>query len=253
MRKNLLVSTALCGVLLLGISPAPAQAPQQPTVYTYVAEWGVPRSQWGDLAKFDESTMPTLDGLVDDGTLVGYGFFEYLVHSEEGMTHGNWFQAASLGNILKARDALGKLAGASAVLAASRHRDSLLQSTMYGFKPGTTHNGYFWRGHFAIKPDHVSDWSRLFGTFIRPVLEEMVADGTVVAYQLDTQVVHTANGANTLGYGYVTAAPEGIDKVRAAINAAEAKNTAIAGAIGPLEEATGHFDLLLKVGTMRRK
>jgi len=44
-----------------------------------------------------------------------------------------------------------------------------------------------------------------------------------------------------------------LDKVRAAINAAEAKNTAIAGAIGPLEESTGHFDILAKVGTMRRK
>lgn len=211
------------------------------------------RAQWGDMPKFHESMQPTLDRLVDDGTLVGYGNFEYLLHSEEGMTHGNWFQAASLGNILKARDALGKISGASAVLAASRHRDWLLQSTMYGVRPGTTHNGYLWIGHFAIKPGHVGDWSHLFGTFIRPALDELVTDGTVVAYQLDTQVVHTPNGANTLSYAYVTAAPEGIDKVLAAINAAEAKNSAIAGAIGPLEESTGHFDILAKVGAMRRK
>jgi hypothetical protein len=253
MKKSLLVSAALCLVLLLGIAPAPAQAPQQATVYTYVAEWGVPRAQWGDLAKVNESTQAIAERLVDDGTLVGYGYYVYLLHTEEGMTHGNWFQATSLGNILKARDELGKIAGASAVLAASRHRDFLNQSTLYGFRPGATHNGYLWIGHFAIKPDHVGDWSRLFGTFIRPALDELVADGTVVAYQLDTQVVHTVNGANTLSYAYVTAAPEGIDKVRAAINAAEAKNTAIAGAIGPLEESTGHYDILARVGIMRRK
>jgi hypothetical protein len=252
MRKVLFASAAIF-ILLLGIAPAPAQAPQQAAVYTYVAEWGVPRAQWADVSKFDESIVAAMDRLVDDGTLVGYGIFEYLVHSEEGMTHGDWFQASSLGNLLKARDALGKVASASPVLAAARHRDSLVQSTLYGFKPATTHNGYMWLGHFAIKPDHVSDWSHLFGTFIRPILDEMVADGTVVAYQLDTQLVHTPNGANTLSYGYVTAAPEGIDKVRAAINAAEAKNTAIAGAIGPLEEPTGHYDVLAKVSVMRRK
>lgn len=254
MKKSLLVSATLCLVLLLGIATASAQAPQQQaTVYTYVAEWGVPRAQWGDMAKQTETSQAAMDRLVDDGTLVGYGFYESQLHSEDGMTHGNWFLAVSLGNILKTLEALSKTSSASPVLASSRHRDSLYQSSMYGFRPGTTRNGYLWLGHFAIKPDHVSDWSRTFGTFIRPVLDELLADGTVVAYQLDTQLAHTANGANTLGYGYVTAAPDGIDKVRAAIFAAEAKNTAIAGAIGSLEEPAGHFDILAKVGVMRRK
>jgi hypothetical protein len=205
------------------------------------------------MAKLNESTQAIADRLVDDGTLLGYGYYEYLLHTEEGMTHGNWFQATSLGNILKARDALGKITSAGAVPAAARHRDFLNQSTLYGFRPGTTHNGYLWIGHFAIKPEHTGDWSRLFGTFIRPALDELVADGTVVAYQLDTQAVHTVSGVNTLSYAYVTSAPDGIDKVRAGINAAEAKNTAIAGAIGALEESTGHYDILAKVGTMRRK
>lgn len=124
---------------------------------------------------------------------------------------------------------------------------------MYGFRPGATRNGYLWVGHFVIKPDHTQDWIQVFGTFIRPALDGLLAEGTVVAYQLDTEFVHTATGANTLSYAYITAAPDGIDKVRAAINAAEAKNTAIAGAIGPLEEPTGHYDSLAQVSVMRRK
>lgn len=252
MRRSTSVSAAVLVLLLLGIAPVRAQAPQQATVLTYVAEWGVPRAQWGEMAKQNENLQPQLDRLVDDGTLIGYGFYEYQVHSDEGMTHGDWFQATSIGNILKALEAMSKASSASAVLANSRHHDSLVQSTMYGFRPGTTRNGYLWVGHFVIKPDHVTDWIRVFGTFIRPVLDEMTADGTVVAYQLDTQLIHTAAGANTLSYAYVTSGPDGIEKVRAAINAAEAKNTAIAGAIGPLEDA-GHFDLLAKVGVMRRK
>ncbi len=189
---------------------------------------------------------------MDEGTLLGYGFYEYQLHQVDGMTHGNWFQASSLANILKALDAIGKATPASPVLAASRHRDQLFQSTMYASKPGVTRNAYLWVGHFVIKPDHVADWSHLFGTFIRPVLEDMMADGTVVGYQLTTEFVHTPGGANTLDYAYITPAPDGIDKVRAAINAAEAKNTAVAAAISPLEDS-GHFDLVLKVGVMRHK
>ena len=154
---------------------------------------------------------------------------------------------------MKTLDALSKSLTSSAVLSNSKHRDSVLQSTMYGFRPGATRNGYLWVGHFVIKPDHTQDWIQVFGTFIRPALDGLLAEGTVVAYQLDTEFVHTATGANTLSYAYITAAPDGIDKVRAAINAAEAKNTAIAGAIGPLEEPTGHYDSLAQVSVMRRK
>jgi hypothetical protein len=252
MKKTTLICAAVF-VVLLGIAPVRAEAPQQATLLTYVAEWGVPRAQWGDLAKQNESELPALDRLVEDGTIVGYGFYESQAHSEEGMTHGNWFQATSIGGILKTLDMLSKSSSSSPVLANSRHRDSVLQSTLYGFRPGTTRNGYLWVGHFTIKPDHTQDWIRVFGTFIRPVLDESLAEGTVVAYQLDTQLLHTAAGVNTLSYAYITATPDGIDKVRAAINAAEAKNTAIAGAIGPLEEPTGHFDSLARVSMMRRK
>jgi hypothetical protein len=252
MKKTTLIFAAVV-IYVMGIAPVRAEAPQQATVVTYVAEWGVPRAQWGDMTKQNESEIPTLDRLVEDGTLVGYGFYESQAHSEDGMTHGSWFQATSLGGILKTLEALSKSSSSSAVLANSKHRDSVLQSTMYGFRPGTTRNAYLWVGHFAIKPDHTEDWIRVFGTFIRPALDQLLAEGTVVAYQVDTQLVHTATGANTLSYAYITAAPDGVDKVRAAINAAEAKNTAIAGAITAFEEPTGHYDSLAKVGLMRRK
>ncbi len=240
-------------MLLLGTAPARAQAPQRATLFTYVAEWGVPRAEWAEINKLNENVQATLDKLLDEGTLVGYGFYENQLHREDGATHANWFQATSIAGILKALDALSATSSASPVLAHSRHRDFLVRSTMYNAKSGTFRGGYLWVGRFAIKPGHVEDWSRLFGTFIKPVLDELLADGTIVAYQLDTQVVHTPDGVSTLSYGYVTSGPDGIDKVQAAIRAAEAKNEAIAGAISPLEEPTGHFDLLARVGVMRRK
>ena len=65
-----------CLVLLaLGIVPARAQEGGQPAIYTYVAEWAVPREQWRDYAKASADEKVAMDKLVADGTLIGYGDF----------------------------------------------------------------------------------------------------------------------------------------------------------------------------------
>ena len=88
MKKTTLIFAAVV-IYLLGMAPIRAEAPPQATVLTYVAEWGVPRAQWGEMAKQNESELPLLDRLMEDGTIVGYGFYESQAHSEDGMTHGS--------------------------------------------------------------------------------------------------------------------------------------------------------------------
>src|SRR5262249_57942388 len=67
------------------VLPLQAQtaAKSKPTVYTYVAQWAVPRAQWADIVKADEADRPVLDKLVADGTLIGYGAYTNLIHQED--------------------------------------------------------------------------------------------------------------------------------------------------------------------------
>src|SRR5262249_61236767 len=80
---------SLCVAAAL-VLPLQAQtaAKSKPTVYTYVAQWAVPRAQWADIVKADEADRPVLDKLVADGTLIGYGAYTNLIHQARQPTHG---------------------------------------------------------------------------------------------------------------------------------------------------------------------
>src|SRR5690349_193120 len=99
-----IVALALC---LTDTAPVHAQMnAQKPATYTYVAQWSIPRAQWGDMAKMQQANTTVLDRLVTDGTLVSYGLYETAVHEPKAPTHGNSFQANSMAGIFKAVDAL---------------------------------------------------------------------------------------------------------------------------------------------------
>ncbi|HKV28106.1 MAG TPA: hypothetical protein VJN90_07525 [Candidatus Acidoferrales bacterium] len=252
MKKLLLYAGVLAMGLLTNAPYAAAQERPAQILYTYVANWSVPRAQWGGMDKFAQGMTPTLDKLVNDGTLTGYGSADPVVHTEDGPTHEDWLQATSIGGILKALDALREADTTSAVLANAKHSDLFLRSTIHAIKPGTYQHGYLWVGSFAIKPGHVEDWSQNFKTYVAPQLDKFIEDGTLAGYQLDTQLVHEGD-TNTLDYAFVTTHPDGIDKVQAMIREIEGKNPAIGGAFDSWERDTGHSDSISLVTMMRAK
>src|SRR5579864_5706697 len=65
-RTTLGVCLLTICLALATIRPLQAQtaAKDKAPVYTYVAEWEVPRAQWGDMVKLDEQDKPLLDKLV---------------------------------------------------------------------------------------------------------------------------------------------------------------------------------------------
>ena len=122
MVKRIFVSAAALLALLLVCVPAwPQGNPNPNPIFTYVNEWGVPRAQWGDAAKFNADSKAIVDPLVADGTLLGYGMFENRVHSDTGYTHGSYFQATSLANLLKAVEMLYAAPGVTARHSARQH------------------------------------------------------------------------------------------------------------------------------------
>ena len=85
-KRFLIVLGVVC--LLLGLSGA-AKAQQQAAesaVYTYVAEWAVPRAQWNVLvANWEKNSKPILEKMSANGTLVGWGAYSTVIHEPEGV------------------------------------------------------------------------------------------------------------------------------------------------------------------------
>ena len=62
MRKQLalvgfVLLAVVCGTIAVPASPAAQAAPaEKPTVYTYVAEWAVPRAMWGAPSRYSRTS-----------------------------------------------------------------------------------------------------------------------------------------------------------------------------------------------------
>jgi len=80
---------------------------------------------------------------------------------------------------------------------------------------------------------------------VAPLLEKLLADGTIVEYEIDTAAVHTS----TPGYFlivYVSPNAEGLDKVNAAVEAAIKPDPLGGQAFGSMEDYSAHRDQLLR-------
>jgi hypothetical protein len=255
MIKRTYVLTALIFVLVLMCSPTWAQGNQeQPPIFTYVAQWGVPRAQWDDMEKVNAENKGLLDPLVTDGTLLGYGTFENRIHSDGGYTHGSWFQAASLANIFKALDKLYAQPGGTTkpVQAASKHMDFLMISTIHGAKAVTNSTGYLRVISAEVKPGKMDEFLDAYRRYIVPVYAKLLADGAIVSYQLDSEY-NIENAPGRFFSVAVTRDAEGLDKVRMAVGELFEKNPAVIGALVSPTVPNSRNDLLARVTNMTHK
>src|SRR5271163_3574432 len=77
-----------------------SEVKEKPALYTYVADWNIPREKWADMEKSYASTQKLLDKAIADGAIVGYGSDVTLVHQADGVTHDDWWSAMSLAGVL---------------------------------------------------------------------------------------------------------------------------------------------------------
>jgi len=248
------------GALVLALSfatsaPLWAQgAAEQSPLFTYVAQWAVPRAQWPDMEKLNASEKGVLDSLVSDGTLVGYGYFENRIHSVDGMTHGSWFQADSLANIFKALDKIYAQPGAvtSPVQAASKHMDYLMISTIHGAKAVTGSTGYLRVISAEIKPGKEEEFMEAYRRYVVPVYAKLLADGAIVSYQLDMEY-NIENAPGRFFSAAITRDAEGLDKVRMAVGELFEKNPAVLATLVSTTKPNSRNDLLARVTNMSHK
>jgi len=159
-----------------------------------------------------------LDRAVASGTIIGYGDDHNLIHQPEGYTHDNWWMATSMAGLLNVLDQFLKSGSSTsaALTSATKHEDGIDVSRFYNWKPGAYKDVYTYGSIYKLKADAPDDAVEMLSkTTLVPLLEKLLADGSILEYDIDTQAIHTQAPGSF--YIFVTAAnAEGLDKFRAA-------------------------------------
>ena len=214
---------SLIALVLPALLPCVAAAQQQEKpIYTFVAEWSVPRAQWDEAsAFFEKGSRPVLDRMMADGSIVEWARTVSVVHPETGPTHTLWWSGPTIAGIQRVLGELLKLTPSPA-LAGAKHRDRLLRSLVYRSRASGSATGYISLGYTQAQPGKGREWLEFYNMYAKPVYEQLLADGTILGYGVDVELVHTEDPGTRLPWVLVPNA-EALDKVEAAIDAARAK------------------------------
>jgi hypothetical protein len=211
-------------VIVLAVMFVPAALPQMeptPTVYTFVSQFQVPRAHWAAYSEDAEKTLvPILEKLTTDGTIGGWSTFEHVVHTPEGYTHGAAWSSTSIAGLMKVLDEIRKAGPRPGQIAATKHEDLLMQTSMYRAGSGTP--AYVRVVCSNAKADKPGEYTATLKKLLVPTFEEQVKKGVATYYGVDEQYVNTmAPSARCVVIDYPNA--EGMDKWAQAISATMSK------------------------------
>ena len=207
-------------VIVLAVMLVPAALPQMeptPVVYTYVSQFQIPRANWAQYAEdTDKNFVPIAQKFMADGTIIGWSTFENIVHTPDGYTHGAAWSSTSIAGLTRVLDELRKAGPRPGQIAATRHEDLLMQSTMHHAVNGLWTTGYL-RVVCSLAKGNPEDYSAALMKYLGPTFEEQFKKGVVTSYGIDSQYVNT--GAPSLRCAVFTYPnAESMDKWAAAIN-----------------------------------
>src|SRR5260221_538745 len=216
----------IAGLLLivLAVMFVPAALPQMeptPIVYTYVSQFQVPRANWAAYSEDTEKTVvPVAEKMMADGTILSWSTFEQVIHTPDGYTHGAAWSSTSIAGLMKVLDEIRKTGPRPGQIAATKHEDYLMQSTMYHAGSGT--ETYLRVICSMAKADKPEGYTAMLKKMLVPTFEEQLKKGAATYYGVDEQYVNTsAPSTRCLVITYPNA--DGIDKWAAAINATMGK------------------------------
>jgi hypothetical protein len=238
---------------MAGACAAPAGAQmadvkEKPRMYTYEAFWSIPRARWAEMDKANPGSQKILDNAMASGAIVAYGSDSAALHDVDGATHDNWWSAMSMAGTLNVLDGLEKSAGtASSVLtSATKHWDNMWVSKYYNWHSGSWKGAYTYSAIYTLKPDAPSDSIDVLAkNLIAPLLEKLLADGTIVEYEIDEQAIH-ADAPGMFVIDYISPTAEGLDKFNAALHETVIKSPFAGPAFGSMVDWTKHRDSLVR-------
>jgi hypothetical protein len=254
MRINLpgaVLASLACAGILAAAAPASAQSADvkaKPPLYTYVSSFAFPRAKWADVEKQNASTQKIFDKGLSGGGLVGYGDDTILIHSSDGYTHDSFWSGMSMAAVLGVLDDLrqGGATTTAAFASATKHEDGLFVSRYYNWKPGAFKGAYTYEGSYGVKdgaPDNAIDIiSKSFGV---PLLEKLLADGSIVEYEIDEEQIHS-EAPGRFWVIYIARNAEGLDKANAALREAFMASPLIGPALDTMVDSSKHHDYLAR-------
>ncbi len=246
--RNVLLGFTTLAMAVLAVPSHAQEVKEKPPMYTYVANWAIPRAQWGEMQKnmaVDEALMKKN---LDSGAIIGYGNDTTLVHQPDGETHDDFWSSMSMAGLLNVLDQSYKTGAATSTVlsTATKHWDSIYESRYYNWQPGTWKDAYTHVGVYKLKataPEDAVD--TLSKSLIVPLLEKLLAEGAIHEYELDSEAIHT-HAPDTFVIVYIAANAEALDKVNAGIRDAM-KSAPLGGpAFDSFTDYTGHRDGLLR-------
>jgi hypothetical protein len=207
------------------------------TLYTRVGFWEVPRTKWKAFAEFFEKyEKPVLDRMLSEGVIEEYGIDAMSLHHPDGYTHSTWFSSTSMAGLEKVLDAYEEAVEAQSSSAdnfenefagmVTKHRDTILRSISRGARPAKLDDGYFFGTMNRVKRGKGSDFNKTWEAYVKPVYEQLLAEGSIVAYGLDTEYIHTEKPGDRMSW-YIISNMEADEKVEAAFDAAWEKQSEI--------------------------
>jgi hypothetical protein len=245
--------SVLAAVCTLAVSAVCASAQMQevkekPRMYTYVAFWTIPRAQWADYAKQTASEEKMMQKGIADGSIIGYGEDQNLLHSQDGSTHDDWFSSMSEAGLLNLLDQIYKSGSTTSAvdISATRHSDSMFVSRFYNWHPGSYKGVYSEASMYKLKEDAPENAVEMLSkTLLVPLFEKLLADGVIHEYEIDTEAVHS-DSPGTFWIDYIAANAEALDKVNEAVRDAQKASPLGASAFGSMIDYKQHRDYLVR-------
>ncbi len=195
MKRILGLLVVMVLAVVIAIPTALPQTEQaKPVVYTYVSQFQVPRANWAQYAEDTEKTfVPIAEKGLADGTITSWSTFETLVHTPEGYTHGSAWSSTSIAGLTKVLDELRKNGPRPGQIAATKHEDYLMQTTMYQMGSGSAGGtGYLRVVCQMTKAGKADDYTAALKKYLWTTFEEQVKKGVATYVGLDSQYVNNS-------------------------------------------------------------
>lgn len=223
-------------VLLLTSGSAVAQEAPQPLTFWY--DYTVRPGKEADFLNLVKAIgQPVRDQLVADGVVEAWGLEVPLLRTG-GATHTVWYSVRDMAGVEKVQNAmtaqLAKIAADEAtkklprgmttaertleVLDVSKTRDYLTRDLVFNVGTAPPPAGtlpYVYYSSVKVRPGKGGDFRRAWEKYNKPVLDKLVADGTVIAFGLAVEALKTT-GDFTHFTWVATRDLASRDKVRAA-------------------------------------
>ena len=244
MTRQLLISIIVLVVLVLTPLASTAQQ-QEPTIYSFISHFDVPRPQWAEMTtNVEQNVRPVMERMLADGTIESWGNDVRIIHEENGTTHGVWWAATSIAGLARVREELVKLPPSPALN--NPHHDHLLESIIHRGKTAGPTSGYMFVETIKIQPGSSRTWRQLWEKYFKPTYDELLDDGTILSYEVSRQYVHTEDPRWRYIWT-VTPSAEAQDKVDAAYNAILERGGAARAALNSVSIRSEHRDVFARV------